>query len=100
MQNKDFGGSQNTYYQRRVLWELERTPDWHPGKTLDRFGYISIPQLLQMSQRSLDEIYYSRLLIRLHDEDNIALIDQIAKDLFEATGLEPNLTYQIQQDTE
>jgi len=47
-----------------------------------------------MSQTSLDELEFAILLIQLRDGDNRTLLDQIAKDLFAATGKKPTLAYQ------
>ena len=42
MKNSNFG-KYNTYYQKRVLWVLKKTPDWGFGDSHTKFGWISIP---------------------------------------------------------
>lgn len=71
MQNKYFG-VQNTFYQKRVLWTLQRSPPFEQTK---HFGYVSVPILAQMAQISVDDILYDGLYISLHDSSDHSLID-------------------------
>ena len=44
-------------------------------------------------------MYYENLLIRVHDSEDTALIDKIAYDLKQATGLKSTLEYQEVEST-
>ena len=46
MKNLNFG-EYDTYYLRRILWSLERQPDY--VRSQDKIGWVSIPTLLQIS---------------------------------------------------
>lgn len=53
-----------------------------------------------MAQISVDDILYDGLYISLYDSSDRNLIDLIAKELKQATGLAPTLTYVQQEQTE
>ena len=64
MKNLNFG-EYDTYYLQRILWSLEHAPDYL--RSHDKVGWVSIPTLLQISQKSMEDIKYSHLLIRVKD---------------------------------
>ena len=77
MKNYDFG-IYDTYYQRRVLWTTDGTPDYLSDDNdvvEDRYAFVNIPTLLQVSQYTMDEILWDYLLIRVHDPEDTGLID-------------------------
>ena len=49
--------------------------------------------MLQLSQKAMDDIDYTWLLIRVHDPSDTNLIDRIAIDLKTATDITATKTY-------
>lgn len=95
MKNSNFG-EQNVYYNKRVLWTIDRFVD-SGGK---KATYTSIPTLLQTAQTSVDEILYKHLYIRVHDPEDYELIDEIGAALKSATDIDPFLQYKGKQSTD
>ena len=100
MINSGFG-SQTVYYQKRILWAANKSPDIF-GDSTDSMApsFISIPQAVQMAQKSIDDFTYYKLLIRVHDSYDTDTIDKIAKDLKLVTGIKPYLAYDQAKETE
>ena len=84
-------GLQNISYQKRVLWTTKYNPLYAPTH---KFSFVSLPVLTWMAQLGIDEVNYSGLYIQLHDSSDTDLINRIADDLKEATGLKAFKTYQ------
>ena len=67
----------NSYHQKRVIWTTSEKPAFTDGKK-DEYMLTNIPVWLNMADFDLDNLPISKLLIRVHDSDDHALINELA----------------------
>ena len=72
----DNGGSQNANYKLRTLFTTKNWPEFCFSHTW-MFALINIPLYLQIQNQVMDEFTLQKVLIKVDDPDDHALIDEI-----------------------
>ena len=75
-------GERSTKYRMRVLWTSDITPFYgYNQDDEDRSSSCSFPTYLRMSQFTIDELPLRKAYVRLHDSNDIQLINEMISTL-------------------